>query len=413
MNAALEPSNATLAAHLETLLVANADLELIEESLDVFCPFEALGMVRQEIRHAHFLSYCLNPNRPHGFGAEITQGFMRAAAAAKLRFSSSEIDGLTPLKVHLMDWEAVEVRREWERIDLLLVEPQEKLIVAIELKIDAGEHSGQLQRYRERVLSEWPESEGWDHLFLFLTKDGSEASEEHGIEWVPLDLQSVATEFEALAKRGVGSESARALLVAYIAMLRRHILTDEELDAVAARIWDQHREALEFLMDRQPDSGDALTASLYDNLEEIAERMSEQSGLTIVPDDSSANLQRFAIKEWDQLDDFLTAQNWTSSKRIVLLEIQRSGTNRETLRMRFVLGPSSPEVRQRYFQQLEGAGVPTTTRREITGQFTRLASIQLARNLSGDEETAMQNVLSRIDRYAREEVTAYDRALRG
>lgn len=228
----------------------------------------------------------------------------------------------------------------------------------------------------------------------------------------PVDLQSVATEFEALAKRGVGGESARGLLLAYIAMLRRHILTDEELDAVAARIWDQHREALEFLMDRQPDSGDALTASLYDNLQEIAERMSEQSGLTIVPDDSSANLQRFAIKEWDQLEDFLTAQNWTSSKRTILLEIQRSGTSRETLRMRFVLGPSSPEVRQRYFKQLEMAGVPTTTRREITGQFTRLASIQLARTLSGDEEAAMQGVLSRIDRYAREEVVAYDRALR-
>lgn len=286
------------------------------------------------------------------------------------------------------------------------------MIVAIELKIDAGEHSGQLQRYRERVQAEWPESDGWDHLFLFLTKDGSEASEEHGVEWVPLDLQSVATEFEALAKRGVGGESARGLLLAYIAMLRRHILTDEELDAVAARIWDQHREALEFLMDRQPDSGDALTASLYDNLQEIAERMSEQSGLTIVPDDSSANLQRFAIKEWDQLEDFLTAQNWTSSKRTILLEIQRSGTSRETLRMRFVLGPSSPEVRQRYFKQLEMAGVPTTTRREITGQFTRLASIQLARTLSGDEEAAMQGVLSRIDRYAREEVVAYDRALR-
>ena len=75
---------------LEGLVVGNADFEEVERLQDVFCPFEAIGMVRQEIRHAHYLAHCLDPQRPHGFGAECLRALMRSAAAAQRVAHSQE-----------------------------------------------------------------------------------------------------------------------------------------------------------------------------------------------------------------------------------------------------------------------------------------------------------------------------------
>jgi hypothetical protein len=46
---------------LEAFIVDNPELERLEDLLSEFNLFEALGAVRQEIRHSDFLSYLLDP----------------------------------------------------------------------------------------------------------------------------------------------------------------------------------------------------------------------------------------------------------------------------------------------------------------------------------------------------------------
>lgn len=385
---------------LEALVVGNADFESVERLQDVFCPFEAIGMVRQEIRHAHYLAHCLDPQRPHGFGAECLRALMKSAAAAKRATEHGSTEGsISPLSVHLMNLDKAQVRREWRNIDLLVVIDDEKLVVAIELKVDAGEHSGQLGRYRTVVSEQWPSGHGWRHLFLFLTKEGDETSDD-GFDWLPVTLDALARELDDVVRKQLGSLEARALLAAYLSMLRRHHLIDEHLEELAGRLWSQHKEALEFLMDRRPDAGEGLSGMLFDGRAEIAERMSRACDLTIVPDDGSARLMRFAVRDWDSLPDFQTASGWTSSNRLVLIEIQRS-SDRRALRMRFVLGPGQSRVRQSYYDALQVAGVPTSNRREITGRFTRLAAESLARDMddSGDANEVFEQVVQKIEDY--------------
>jgi hypothetical protein len=60
MNEALEQT-----ALLEKFVANNADLERLESLLNQFNIFEAVGMVRQEIRHSHFLAFLLNPSASH------------------------------------------------------------------------------------------------------------------------------------------------------------------------------------------------------------------------------------------------------------------------------------------------------------------------------------------------------------
>ena len=394
----------------EAIFVGNVDFDLIDRSQDVFCPFEAIGMVKQEIRHANFLAYCLDPHRPHGFGNECIKAFVRAAAVSSR--DGTELTSITPLDVHLMDFDGVDIKREWRNIDLLMIVNEERLVIAVELKIDSGEHSNQLSRYRDIVQNQWPICDGWQHLFVFLTKDG-DVSEDY-VDWVPLSLAGVALEFDNVVQRQVGSHEARGLLSAYLAMLRRHHVMNEELEKVASRLWSQHKEALDFLMERRPGADGGISGMIYEQRQEIAERLSIAAGLKIVLDDCTARLLRFAVVEWDCLAGMKSSNGWTSSNRILLLEGQWN-SDRTKLSMRFVLGPGPQEIRQQMYLKLQDAGAPTSSRREITSVYTRLATevfrvrsdaqqddLQSVERLIG----AMQDYVERIGRQYHEVLTS-------
>lgn len=399
-------------AQLEALFIGNEHFDQIEKSLDIFCPFEAVGMIGQEIRHAHFLRYCLDPRRPHGFGSECLSALMRAAAAAKREQNTEKTDGdITPLSVHLMDFDAAEVRREWRRIDLVVVIEDEKLVVPIELKIDAAEHSGQLRRYRNIIEDEWPKNEGWKHLFIFMTKNGDDVSVD-GDGWLLLPMTTLAHELDTVLRKQSGSEQAQSLLGAYLAMLRRHHLSDENLENLAEKLWNQHREALDFLMERQPGSGLGIASSIFEERGDIAERLSQILGLKVIGDDSTARLMRFAVEDWDSLPDFRTSAGWTSSQRILLLEVATSA-GRGSMSVRFVLGPAPAPVREQYYAALEQAGVDTSRRKTITGRYTRLATRMLAADTIevADERKAIDDVISKLEQYAVQIIRPYHDAL--
>ncbi|WP_008316520.1 PD-(D/E)XK nuclease family protein [Leptolyngbya sp. PCC 6406] len=52
-------------ALLERFIVDNQDLEELEAKIFRFNIFEAVGMVRQEIKHSNFIQFLLNPAEKH------------------------------------------------------------------------------------------------------------------------------------------------------------------------------------------------------------------------------------------------------------------------------------------------------------------------------------------------------------
>jgi hypothetical protein len=390
---------------LAELFIANDQFAELEQALDVFCPFEAIGMVNQEIRHGHFLSYIFDPNRPHGFGTDCLRALMAAASRTEEEISTK----LSPLDVHLMDFEGATVRREWRKIDILIEVPNQNLIVAIELKIDAGEHGGQLKRYRDQIAAEWPDR---THILLFLTKRGDDPSLEDGQGWLPVDLQALAQELSLVAKRHVGDPAANAMLNAYLAMLGRHHLDDERIETLASNLWTKHREALEFLCDRRPNAVGELFRRLVDGRDELANAIWAQCDEEVIVDYWRRSAIFFAVPAWDKIGGFKSADGFTPSNRLILLEIAKAGS--DYLRCYFLLGRGDNTMRHRLFSQLRDAGADVGKKQEPTKEWNRLASMRISlHNLEedGDLDAATGRVFSQIREFAAKHVPIYTKAL--
>ena len=136
---------------LERFVAENDELLSLEEQIGRFNIFDALGIARVEIRHSNFLAWLLTPSESHGQGDLFLKAFLmdvlRKARqkGAEPPISAVELDGA--------DLRGVEVRREWRNIDLLIRCDKPRFVIAIENKIDSGEHGNQLERYKDTVVT--------------------------------------------------------------------------------------------------------------------------------------------------------------------------------------------------------------------------------------------------------------------
>lgn len=109
----------------------------------------------------------------------------------------------------------------------------------------------------------------------------------------------------------------------------------------------------------------------------------------------------------------LTAENWTASNRLLLLELAPD-KDRNAIRVRFVIGQGNPAVRQKLYGVLDSAGLKSK-RTKITDTWTRLATETLVSKLDQSDEdpdTVYQQVVEKLASYSARMVPKADAALR-
>ena len=240
------PNDRTL---LEALIVDNPDLERLELLLDQFNIFEALGAVRVELRHSDFLAFLLNPNQSHGLGDVFAKRLLQKALASFQNHAH-----ITPIDLDLYDLDSMVVLREWQSVDILLLDEENKLAVIIENKIGSGEHSDQLRRYRQSVRQHYPDLR---QVCLFLTPEGDEPSDE---TYIPIDYLMIAELVEQLVESRASTlgPDVRTLMIHYSQMLRRHIVSESEIADLCRKIYRKHQRALDLIYEYRPDQQEAI-----------------------------------------------------------------------------------------------------------------------------------------------------------
>lgn len=313
---------------LEAFVVENVDLERLESLLDRFNIFEAIGVVRQELRHSDFLAFLLNPQESHGLGDAIVKRLLQRALMSA-RVAPVPV---TPIELSLWDLSQMVVLREWQHIDIFLLDEQNRLAVIIENKIDTGEHSDQLQRYYEIVEQRYP---GYKIIGLYLTRAGEEPSHR---AYLPLGYGPICEVLDTLAESqaSVANAELQMLVTHYTQMLRRHIVGDSDIAKLCRQIYQKHKQALDLIYEHRPDPQADVRDLLVDLIKKTPKLVLETRGKQWL---------RFAFSEWDT-PLLMSGSGWTSSGRMLLFEFDNGPDH---LQLVLCIGPGPVEIRKKLF----------------------------------------------------------------
>ena len=229
---------------LEQLVVAETlNLEKIEEALNSFNPLEVMGVVHRELQHSNVLGWLLDPKGSHKMGNYFLKGFI------------SELDmfGAERIELLLSDLDQVEVRREWENIDIVIAGREPSFAIVIENKVWAGRTGAdQLLRYRkkaEQLLGDFDRQ-----YFVFLTPFPQTLSaEEEQARYINLTYETVVAILKSLPFDDLSiSNDVNSFIEHYIKTLQNNIIMDSEHIRLARQIYKRHRQALDFIVNNKP-----------------------------------------------------------------------------------------------------------------------------------------------------------------
>lgn len=244
---------------LQELIVNNPDLEKLEGLLDRFNLFEALGVVRQEICHSEFLAFLLDPRQNHG----LDDFFLKRLLQESIKQMENSFP-ITPIHLDIWDLDNVEIRREWQSIDILILDDEHKFAVIIENKLYTGEHSNQLKRYREVVREHFPD---FTLIALFLTPEGEPASEPSYIS-ISYSLICGILENIIQSRETTLGRDILLLLKNYTEMLRRYIVGESEIEVLRKQIYRKHKRALDLIYEHRPDQQAELQEFICDLIDQ-------------------------------------------------------------------------------------------------------------------------------------------------
>lgn len=292
----MTPQDPELAAHEEHLLQLIDALKQLEREfrLDTrFNLFDAIGMVRQEIRHSRFLAFLLDPRNPHGLGDAFLRAMLLAAAA---EHPALPVSRLALATAELAD---AAVHCEQDHFDVTVQLPQLGLLFVIENKVDASESLDQLKRYRTLAEARYP---GYAFMGCFLTRDGYEGEDER---WGRMGYATVAQELRRLLANASPPPDVAVAVTHYVELIERRIVSSEALISACKRIYQQHRAALDLILEH---GQEPLLAQAFDEF-----LRNGHLGLQAVAERS--NTVHFVCSSWLRIEGFPEAdrKRWSTN----------------------------------------------------------------------------------------------------
>jgi len=314
---------------LENFVVGNSDLEKLEIQLEKFNIFEVIGVVRQELRHSNFLAFLLNPSQNSGLGQAFLKRFLQKAI---LNSTNSDLS-ITPIDLDSWDLHNVIVQREWQNIDILILEETIKLAVIIENKIDGTESEGQLQRYYETVKKHFAD---YNIVCLYLTPEGDTPSHE---SYTPVSYELICEIVDTIikTKESILGSDLLTLIRNYAEMLRRHIVEESEIANLCQQIYRKHQKALDLIFEYKPD----LQVKIRQYLEGVIDQNPD-----LIKDHCTKAYIRFLPKDWD-VSNLNVGDGWVPSNRIMLFEFYNGP---DKIALRLYIGPGDDETRKKLYQ---------------------------------------------------------------
>ncbi len=316
--------------NFESLAANDSDFEKLKELHQQWrAKFDAiafLGLSRKEWFHSRFLAWLLDPKENHGTKAHFLENFLckTLEQAKNLGIGQSAFP-----EIGETVWTKTGVTQEWPhevdgqrgRLDILLVNCEEKFLCAIENKVDTDEHSDQLGRYRKALEKDYPKD--FTRHCVFLSLEGiSPEREEDQKHWVPVKyatiLELVKDTLENEKTAGMHKD-VRAFLEQYETTLRRNIVQpySDAVRQLARKIYLENREVIEIIYENKVDYQTEMGNFFEDALSRHTISIQKQKSFKY-----QYNLYfRFWSNDWDRYTDFKTGEDWFPSNRLLCFEL--------------------------------------------------------------------------------------------
>jgi hypothetical protein len=236
-------------------LLKDTDFDRLELGLKNPNIFQILRISNNEIRHSNFLIWLLSPNESHGLGDIFLKRFLREV------FSSDKFSDIDQTDVEGLDLRKVNVLREWKNIDILI--QMEDVVVCIENKVLTKEHSNQLSRYRNIIEQSYPNSR---KTFVYLNPDGDSSVSESEL-YHPMSFGFIVETLERIISIYGDSVTPQVVhyIKDYITIIKRDLMRTDELTELSKKIYSNHKELFDFIIERKPDGTDEVT-SIFERL---------------------------------------------------------------------------------------------------------------------------------------------------
>jgi len=321
-------------------------LSEINNNLMDFNILEITGMGHQETKHSNILGWLFDDSE-HNLEYKILDEFLK-----KVINKNTNNNKMVELKeyIYLSHKQDLEIYREKDNIDLLIVDEQNEVVITIENKVFAserkdGKDGGQLPKYKDIINNKY--NNDYKKYFIFLTIDLDKPSQGNE-NWLIANHQMITDTIEDIIKNKQDiSIKTQIIFESYIDLLKRKkIVEDTKLKELCGKIWNnnKYKEALEVLMEYKPD----LQAKIF---EFVKEYINNNEKITLT--DSTKSYIRFYINTWDS-EEQNNGINWTSSKKVVLYEFRNT---KNKLSLHIVIGPSNNnDFRKRVLVKLKQKG---------------------------------------------------------
>ncbi|MFM9995537.1 MAG: PD-(D/E)XK nuclease family protein [Phycisphaerales bacterium] len=370
---------------LERFVAENDDLLALEEQIGRFNIFDALNVARVEIRHSNYLAWLLTPGESHGQG----DLFLKAVLMDVLRKARHQAitPPLSPVDLDGADLQGVEVRREWRNIDLLIECKEPPFVIAVENKVDSGVHSGQLQRYEATVGAEFA---GVRALYVFLTPEGDEASDEDWVAYSYADLHRTLTRTRKVNAAAIGGDVA-VFLDHYLGLIGSRFMENVDLDKLCRQIYANHRRAMDLIWERVGTPAAELVRRIQEWLEQRPEWVhitTKQKEVEFIPAAWNKMLRPVGKRKTFEPEHWMTMRLRAGSTRLRLFVIvcptTDAGVRKRTL--------------ERLLKDKKEFGFSTFfKRKELTEDWTRVLSEEVC-PLPEEDEPDVDAVMASVEK---------------
>jgi hypothetical protein len=225
---------------------------------------------------------------------------------------------VTAVDIDAWQLQDVEVRREWQNIDLLLIlsfTNQDQWIICIENKVNSAQSKGQLRGYRKKVEATFPDAKY--RIYLFLTKNDETPDDDAYVSASYTQVHRSLKECLLSRSHVIGSEP-KVLLDNYLRLLEEKFMDESEIARTAKKIYQQHRRALDVIFEQRPDNLKMISDDVRTRLEKGLKE------LGFVIDSYSKPNIRVIPNSWDHIGN-THGSGWGNSKRMLVFEMNLTG----------------------------------------------------------------------------------------